>query len=196
MLAKISYKAYLINNLIAKLLISTDILVFKKVNIIIFKKTSYIKSCKIDIKLKATPKKGIAKSLIYVIARITILLFAFIAILIYYIIIAKDKDLLFEPDDTLITLFIQLANKDIKLILAKNNLNKLVFLLQNFRFKNLIDIDYNNRFLVLNANIIKLITQILKISPLQILIDYSDEARLLKFKYYISAIIYKDFSIT
>ena len=106
MLAKISYKAYLTDNLIAKLLISTDILVFKKVNIIIFKKISYIKSYKIDIKLKATLKKGIAKSLIYVIARITILLFAFIAILIYYIAIAKDKDLLFELDNTLITLFI------------------------------------------------------------------------------------------
>jgi len=106
MLAKISYKAYLTNNLIIKLLISTDILVFKKVNIIIFKKISYIKSYKIDIKHKATLKKGIAKSLIYVIARITILLFAFIAILIYYIAIAKDKDLLFELDNTLITLFI------------------------------------------------------------------------------------------
>ena len=106
MLAKISYKAYLTNNLAIKLLISTNILIFKKVNIIIFKKISYIRSYKIDIKLKATPKKGIAKSLIYVIARITILLFTFIAILIYYIAIAKDKDLLFEPDNTLITLFI------------------------------------------------------------------------------------------
>ena len=106
MLTKIFYKAYLTNNLAAKLFISTDILVLKKVNIIIFKKISYIKSCKIDIKLKATPKKGIAKSLVYIIARITILPFAFIAILIYYIVIAKDRDLLFEPDNTLVTLFV------------------------------------------------------------------------------------------
>jgi hypothetical protein len=96
----------LTNNFVAKLLISTDILVFKKINIIISKKISYIKSCKIDIKLKAIPKKGIAKLLVCVIARITILLFAFIAILIYYIVIAKDKDLLFKPDDTLVTLFV------------------------------------------------------------------------------------------
>jgi hypothetical protein len=96
----------LTNDLIAKLLISTNILVFKKVNIIIFKKISYIKSYKIDIKLKAIPKKGIAKSLVYVIARITILLFAFIAILIYYIAIAEDKDLLFKPDNMLVTLFV------------------------------------------------------------------------------------------
>jgi len=96
----------LTDNLIAKLLISTDILVLKKVNIIISKKISHIRSCKIDIKLKAIPKKGIAKSLIYVIARITIPLFASIAIPIYYIAIAKDKDLLFKPDNILVTLFI------------------------------------------------------------------------------------------
>jgi hypothetical protein len=105
-LAKISCKAYLTNNLIAKLFINIDILVPKKVNIIISKKISYIKSYKIDIKLKAIPKKGIIKLLVYVIARITILLFAFIAILIYYIIIAKNKDLLFKPDNTLVTLFV------------------------------------------------------------------------------------------
>jgi hypothetical protein len=75
-------------------------------DIIIFKKISYIRSCKIDIKLKAILKKGIAKLLVCVIARITIPLFAFIAILIYYIAIAKDKDLLFKPDNTLATLFV------------------------------------------------------------------------------------------
>jgi hypothetical protein len=96
----------LINDLIAKLLISTNILILKKVNIIISKKTSYIKSYKIDIKLKAILKKGIAKFLVYIIARITILPFAFIVIPIYYIAIAEDKDLLFKPDNTLVTLFI------------------------------------------------------------------------------------------
>jgi hypothetical protein len=96
----------LTNDLIAKLLISINILVFKKVDIIISKKINYIRSYKIDIKLKAIPKKGIAKSLICVIARITISPFAFITILIYYIAIAKDKDLLFKPDNTLVTLFI------------------------------------------------------------------------------------------
>jgi hypothetical protein len=96
----------LIDNLAAKLLISIDILVLKKINIIISKKTSHIRSCKIDIKLKVIPKKRIAKLLVYIIARIIIPLFVFIAILIYYIAIAKDKDLLFKPDNTLVTLFV------------------------------------------------------------------------------------------
>jgi hypothetical protein len=96
----------LINKLAAKLLINIDILIPEKVNIIISKKARYIKSYKINIKLKATLKKGIAKLLVCVIARIIILPFISIAILIYYIAIAEDKDLLFKPDNTLVTLFI------------------------------------------------------------------------------------------
>jgi hypothetical protein len=96
----------LTDNLAIKLLININVFILEKVNIIIFKRARYIRSYKIDIKLKATLKKGIAKLLVYIIARITILLFAFIAILIYYIAIAKDKDLLFKLDNTLVTLFI------------------------------------------------------------------------------------------
>jgi hypothetical protein len=96
----------LTDDLAIKLLININILIPEKVNIIISKKARYIKSYKIDIKLKATLKKGIAKLLVCVIARITIPPFASIAILIYYTAIAKDKDLLFEPDNTLVTLFI------------------------------------------------------------------------------------------
>ena len=94
------------DDLAAKLLISTNILIPEKVNIIISKKAKYIRSYRIDIKLKATLKKGIAKLVVYVIAKIIISPFAFIAIPIYYIIIAKDRNLLFKPDNTLITLFI------------------------------------------------------------------------------------------
>jgi hypothetical protein len=96
----------LTDNLAVKLPININILVPEKVNIIIFKKARYIRSCEIDIKLKAILKKGIAKLLICVIARIIIPLFAFIAIPIYYIAIAEDKDLLFKLNNTLVTLFV------------------------------------------------------------------------------------------
>jgi hypothetical protein len=66
--------------------------------------------------------------------------------------------------------------------------------LRNFRLKNLIDIDYNNGFLVLNADVIKLAIQVLKITSLQIFAKYNnkDPGMPLKVKYYISAIIYGD----
>jgi len=105
-LAKISQEAHLINDLAAKLLIGTNILVLEKIDIMISKKTSHIRSYGIDIKLKATPKKGIARSPVHIIAGITIPPFASIAVLIHYIATAKDKDLLFKPDDSPVTLFV------------------------------------------------------------------------------------------
>jgi hypothetical protein len=66
--------------------------------------------------------------------------------------------------------------------------------LQNFCLKNLININYNNGFLVLNADVIKLAMQVLKITSLQILVkcDNKDLRMPLKAKYYISVIIYRD----
>jgi len=191
-LAKISREAHLTDDLAAKLLIGTDILVPKKVDIMISKKTGHIGSCGIDIKLEATPKKGIAKSPVCVIAGITIPPFASIAILIHHTATAEDRDLLFEPDDTPVTLFVQLANKDMKSVLARNDTNKLVLLPRNFRLGNLMDIDYDNGFPVLNADVIKLAIRMPKISPSQIPTDHSDEARPLESKHYTGATIYKD----
>jgi len=48
-LAKISREAYLTDDLAARLLIGTDILVPKKVDIMISKKTGHIGSCGIDV---------------------------------------------------------------------------------------------------------------------------------------------------
>jgi hypothetical protein len=82
-----------------------------------------------------------------------------------------------------------------KTVLAKNNLNKLVLLPRNFCLKNLIDINYNNSFLVLNADVIKLATRVLKIAPLQILANHEELDFLLKTKHYTGAIIYSNFII-
>jgi hypothetical protein len=100
--------------------------------------------------------------------------FISIVIPIYYSIAIEDCNLLFEPDEILVTLFVQLVNKDIKMVLARNNLGKLVFLLCNFQLGNLIDVEYNSGFPVLNIDIIDLVAcfpknSILKNSTIKIL---------------------------
>jgi hypothetical protein len=58
----------------------------------------------------------------------------------------------------------------------------------------LINIDYNNRFLVLNANVIKLAIQVLKTLNLQI--PGNNNAKgLLEIRYYTSATIYSNLII-
>ena len=55
-----------------------------------------------------------------------------------------------------------------KIVLARNDSEKLVFLLYNFYLGNLIDIEYNNSFLVLNIDIIDLVTYFPKDSTFKI----------------------------
>jgi hypothetical protein len=66
--------------------------------------------------------------------------------------------------------------------------------LQNFYLKNLININYNNGFLVLNVNIIKLAIQVLKTPNLQIP-GNNNIKRLLKTRHYTGATIYSNLII-
>jgi hypothetical protein len=167
-LAKITREAYLTNNLAAKLLISTDIMVLENINIMISKKSGHIRSCSTNIPVKVSQKKDVPKSLVCVTAGLIIPAFALIAIPIHYLVAIKDRDLLFKPNKILVTLFIQLANSDIKIVLARNNLVKPVFLPRNFRLGNLMDIKYNNEFPVLNTEVTDLATRFPKNSIIKI----------------------------
>ena len=124
-----------------------------------------------------------------------ILVFTLIVILVYYLVVIEDQDLLFKLNKILVTLFVQLVNKNIKIVLARNNSEKLVFLLHNFCLRNLIDIKYNNSFLVLNIDITNLVTYFPKDSAFKIpQLSYKDLE--IEIKYYISTIIYEDIKIT
>ena len=72
----------------------------------ISKKLGHIRSYGTNFSIKVSQKKGIPKSLVYIIVGLTILVFASRAILVYYLIAIEDRDLLFEPNETLVTLFI------------------------------------------------------------------------------------------
>jgi len=91
---------------VAKLLIGINIIILEEINLITSKRISYIGSYRVEIKIKVYYKKGIPKSLVYIIVTLTIPLFTLLAIPIYYIINTKDKDLLFKLDKTLVILFI------------------------------------------------------------------------------------------
>jgi hypothetical protein len=105
-LAKIIREAYLTNNLVVKLLISIDIIILEEIDLITSKRIGYIGSYRVEIKIKVYYKKRISKLLVYIIATLIIPLFTLLVISIYYAIDIKDRDLLFELDETLVILFI------------------------------------------------------------------------------------------
>jgi hypothetical protein len=72
----------------------------------ISKKSGHIRSYRANISVEVSQKKGVPKSLVYVIIGLTIPVFALIAIPVYYLAAIKDRDLLFEPNKTLLTLFV------------------------------------------------------------------------------------------
>jgi hypothetical protein len=51
-LAKVTKEAYLIDNLVIRLLISIDIIILEEINILISKKLAYISSYSVKLKVK------------------------------------------------------------------------------------------------------------------------------------------------
>jgi hypothetical protein len=78
-----------------------------------------------------------------------------------------------------------------KTILARNDSEKPVFLPRNFRLGSLIDIEYNNGFLVLNIDIIDLAAYFPK-NPIVKIPQLPYEDSEIETKYYTGAIIYRD----
>jgi len=105
-LAKIIREVHITNNLAIKLLIRTNVIVLENINIMISKKLGYIRSYSTNILIKVSQKKGIPKSLVYIIIGLIIPIYILIVILVYYLAAIKDKDLLFELNKILVTLFI------------------------------------------------------------------------------------------
>jgi hypothetical protein len=95
-----------------------------------------------NISVEVSQKRGVPKSTVCVTAGLTIPAFASMTIPVHHSAASEDRDLLFEPDETPVNLFVQLANKDMKTVLARNDSGKPVFLPRNFRFGNLMDIEY------------------------------------------------------
>ena len=73
-------------------------------------------------------------------------------ILIYYRSILPDRDLLFEPTNLSLTLYIYIIDSSIDTILARNESVKPVRVYKKIRLRYITEIPYNNYFLVKDTN--------------------------------------------
>lgn len=81
----------------AKILLNTDIIGLKKINIIILKKEAYINLYNITIAIDLKPRsKGITKRLIVIENKATLGPYKSAFIAVSYIILPSDRDFLFE----------------------------------------------------------------------------------------------------
>ena len=122
----ISREIYLINKLVVNILLKNNILILKEINLLFLKKTAYIDNYNINILIEVYLKKSLIRRVINSKKVLIILLYLNVIIIIYYLNLL-DRDFLFKSrENSILSLYIKLINKNIKAILIKNNSNKLI----------------------------------------------------------------------
>ena len=122
----ISRKIYLINKLAINILLKNDILIFKEINLLFLKEIAYINNYNINILIEVHLKESLIRRVINLKKIFIILLYSNVTIIIYYLNFF-DRDFLFKSrENSILFFYIKLINKNIKIILIKNNSNKLI----------------------------------------------------------------------
>ena len=149
---------YIIDKLKANILISIDIIVPEGIDIITSKAIILIRSYKVKVLVKV---KGIGKTIrhpVYTKNIVIILPYLETQILVYYTALL-DRNFLFEPAETPLSLYAYLINASITAVLAKNNSNIPIKIPRNLKLGTICDTDFNNCFQVTPEDAVELTTQ-------------------------------------
>ena len=139
-------KIHLIDNLKVNMLIDTNFIESKKIDINILNWTTYIDNCDVIAVLKIRISRIIVQTFVH--ARKIIIVFSRskITISIYYNIISIDKNFFFELNKFNFSLYAHLINFKFKHILVKNKNNQIVYISRNCRIKRMIELNFFNAF--------------------------------------------------
>ena len=108
------------------MLLRNDILILKEINLLFLKEIAYIDSYNINIFIEVHSKESLIRRVINFKKIFIISLHLSVIIIIYYLNLS-NRDFLFESrKDLILSLYIEIINKNIEIILIKNNSNKLI----------------------------------------------------------------------
>ena len=122
----ISREIYLINKLVVNILLRNDILILKEINLLFLKKIAYIDNYNINISIEVHLKESLIRRVINLKKVFIISLHLNVTITIYYLNFLDYNFLFKSRENSILSLYIKLINKNIKAILIKNNSNKLI----------------------------------------------------------------------
>ena len=115
---------YLVNKLAVDMLLRNDILVLKRIDLLFSKKIAHIDSYDIDIFIEVQFKEFLIRRVINLKKVTIILLYSNVTVIIYYLNLS-NRDFLFKSrEDLVLFLYAEMINKNIEVILVKNNSNK------------------------------------------------------------------------
>ena len=107
-------------------LLKNDILILKEINFLFLKKIAYIDNYDINILIEIYLKESLIRRVINSQKILIISLYLNVTITIYYLNLF-DRNFLFKSrENSILSLYIKLINKNIKIVLIKNDLNKLI----------------------------------------------------------------------
>ena len=122
----ISREIYLVNKLVVDMLLRNNILVSKEINLLFLKEIAYIDNYNINISIKIHLKESLIRRVINLKKVFIISSHLNITMTIYYLNLL-DRDFLFKSrENSILSLYIKLINKNTKAILIKNDSNKLI----------------------------------------------------------------------
>ena len=120
----ISRKIHLIDKLVVDILLKNDILILKEVDLLFLKKIAYINSYNINILIEVHSKESLIRRVINSKKVFIISSHSNVTIIIYYLNLFDYNFLFKSRENSILSLYIKLINKNIKAILIKNDSNK------------------------------------------------------------------------
>ena len=122
----ISRKIYLVNKLVVDILLRNNVLILKEINLLFLKKIAYIDSYNVNILIEVHLKESLIRRVINSKKILIVSSHLNVTIIIYYLNLL-NRDFLFKSrENSILSLYIKLINKNTKIILIKNNSNKLI----------------------------------------------------------------------
>ena len=145
----ISREIYLVNKLVVDILLRNNILILKEINLLFLKEIAYIDNYKVNILIEVHLKESLIRRVINLKKVFIISLYLNVTITIYYLNLLNRNFLFKSRENSILSLYAKLINKNTKAILIKNNSNKLIKIQRNIKLDNLSNLIINNYYYVI-----------------------------------------------
>jgi len=145
-ITKITRKVYLVDNLKTNMLIENNLIDFKRININVASKSTFINSCDVTISIKVKTSRVVVYTSMHVRKTIIVSFRSKIIVSIYYNSILSDRDFLFELDELNLLLYAYLVNAKSRTILIRNDSNMAMQLSRNYCVNRITKLNFSNAF--------------------------------------------------
>ena len=149
--AKITREAHLVDGLKAKMLLGTDIIGPKKIDIITSKSQAYIGSYNTTVPIDIKPRsRGITRKPVVADRQTTVPPYSQMVVPVYHATLPDDRDFLFEPATSAtlaVSLYTHLVDNSFHSVIARNDTDKPIVLPKHIRLGTVSEINYDNYYL-------------------------------------------------